>query len=60
VAAVIKLTDRKTKSSIAKGESWIMTVDRTGTVHYGRLRFQMEEIASGYEEVAAGKMRSIN
>jgi len=35
VAAVIKLTDRKTKSLIATGESWIMIVDRTGTVRYG-------------------------
>ena len=59
MAAAIKLTDRKAKSLIAKGESWIMTVDRTGTVSCC-LRFQMEDTASGYVAVAAGKMRSVN
>jgi hypothetical protein len=42
-AAVIQLTDRKTKSLIAEGESWIMTVDRTGTVHDGIMPFEVSD-----------------
>ena len=39
-----------------------MTVDRTGTVHYGIMLSEVSdgETASGYEEAAAGKMRSLN